>query len=164
MVDDYVFPFNAADPADEHDIAVDEEKHELHIQGHELDTIVDMGSVWEPGANKSSYSLVDIYFDALRHQLILYEWERLGNARSKSKYRDADEDMLSAYWHTLVAGGKYENTQADAAHFANFDYGSRLFRGIYFLRLHHVPILRHLAFSLAVGIMSMRNFMVKEEC
>ena len=106
------FPFEAAGPAEDDDIIFDEKKRELHIRGYELDTIVEIGPVWSVEGGPI-FRFVDEYLRGLQHQRTFYEWERLCKARSGSKYRGTDEDMLSVYWHTLVAGGTYDGREVD---------------------------------------------------
>lgn len=155
------FPFEAAGPAEDDDITFDEKKRELHVRGYELDTIVEIGPVWSIEGGSSTFRFVDEYLRGLQHQRTFYEWERLCKARSGSKYRGTDEDMLSVYWHTLVAGGTYDGREVDLTHFTNFDYSSQLFRWIYLLHLQYVTVLYHGAAILMVVVMGIRNLVGK---
>lgn len=87
----------------------------LGIEGHVFDQIILVGRTCQafplPQSLKEVWVTVKSYFD---HQRLLAEWEDIANARSRAKYVTGEE-ILDAYWQTMIAGNITEREGYPAA-------------------------------------------------
>ena len=113
-------------------VQISDDVSSVRFQGHFIDAIADIGS--ERTLNIPNWGSLRAIFSNLfkLHQEFtpIAEWENISQARSKTIYAPTGEDILDAYWQTLVCGHFPEGKNATKQRFAQWDQACAPFRAM----------------------------------
>ncbi|KAK5110893.1 hypothetical protein LTR85_000703 [Meristemomyces frigidus] len=168
----YSYPFAAAASAEVDDIKFDGEVlkggcvlkggNVLNVKAFEWDTIGDIRQQWGVSGGKSTFGFIREYRQALSKQRIIHHWARLCDVRRLNLTYDNNdtgdpESMLSAYWHTLVAGGTLDGVPITEEEFNGYYSNTRPFDWIFDYHIYSIPLLCHVACVAVLAYIALRN-------
>ncbi|KAK4549407.1 hypothetical protein LTR36_006404 [Oleoguttula mirabilis] len=168
----YLFPFAAAEPAQQSDIdlgghvlktgnvELESTGDVLTIKGFEWATIGEIGQPGDVSGGGSTFGFTREYRQAISRQRVMHGWEKLCCVHSVgTTYYDAStqESMRSAYWRALVAGSVFDRVEITEEQFNEFDRNTRPFNWIFDLHIASIPLLCHIAYVGVLAFIALRN-------
>ncbi|MCJ1379676.1 hypothetical protein MMC17_002778 [Xylographa soralifera] len=109
------------------DIILDDTSNSIAISGHLVDRITVVGELYDPSTNEDISWWQSMCWRMPSEQNVYNNWDKVAGARSKILYVNG-EDIIDAYWKTLVLGQIGFTTQDHAATKAAFLLWDRHFR------------------------------------